>query len=185
MLLISNASGGLNPRLRSGDILLIADHLDLMGRRTACLAGSARLPSRSGGPTPYDPELLAAAQELAWENGFACSRGTYIAVLGPNYETRAEYRAMRRMGGDVVGMSTVPEVLAAIRYGMRVLAMSTVTNVACPDAPVATAAQEVVDIAASAEPKLRKIVMGILDRFFGESSLDSATLSGIQARSAS
>ena len=169
MLLVSNASGGLNPRLRSGDILLIADHLDLMGRRTACLAGSARLPSRSGGRTPYDPELLAAAQDLAWENGFACSRGTYIAVLGPNYETRAEYRAMRRMGGDVVGMSTVPEVLAAIRYGMRVLAMSTVTNVACPDAPVATAAQEVIDIAASAEPKLRKIVMGILDRFFGES----------------
>jgi purine-nucleoside phosphorylase len=166
LLIVSNASGGLNPRLRSGDILAIADHIDLLGRRTGTLSVPSRLPSRSGGPLAYDPELIDLVQELARREGFACHGGVYVAVLGPNYETRAEYRAFRRLGGDVVGMSTVPEVLAARRCGLPVLALSTVTNVACPDRLSATAAEEVVDIAAGAEPRLRTLVMGVLQQRF-------------------
>lgn len=166
LLLVSNASGGLNPQFRSGDIMAMADHINLMGRHTRSLSVPNCLPSRSGGPVPYDPELIDLAQELARSSGFACHRGTYVAVLGPNYETRAEYRAMRRLGGDAVGMSTIPEVLAAIRCGLRILALSTITNIARPDAPIAITAQEVVDIAATSEPKLRKIVTGVLERCF-------------------
>ena len=169
LLMVSNASGGLNPQFRSGDIMAMADHIDLMGKRTSSLSVPNGMPSRSGGWLPYDPELIDLAQELARRGGFACHRGTYIAVLGPNYETRAEYRALRRLGGDAVGMSTIPEVLAAIRCGMRVLALSTITNVARPDALAATAAQDVVDIAATAEPKLREIVVGVLERYFSAS----------------
>jgi purine-nucleoside phosphorylase len=166
LLIVSNASGGLNPRFCSGDIMALADHINLMGRRTSALSPTGRMPSRSGQPLPYDSALIDLAQEIARQQGFACHRGTYIAVLGPNYETRAEYRAMRRLGGDAVGMSTVPEVLAAIQHGMKVLALSTITNIARPDLPTITEPQVVVDLAATAEPKLRQIVIGVLERYF-------------------
>lgn len=169
LLVVSNASGGLNPQFRSGEIMALADHLDWMGRRTASLGvrdhSSAFPPSRRGTGKLYDPQLLDWAQEVARCGGFACHLGTYVAVLGPNYETRSEYRAMRKVGGDAVGMSTVPEALAAARLGMRVLALSTVTNVAKPDAPSMTEAQEVIDIAATAEPRLRSIVLGVLAKW--------------------
>jgi purine-nucleoside phosphorylase len=176
LLLVTNASGGINPRLRSGDLMVLADHIDLMGQRTACLSVTPGLPSRSGRRTPYDPDLIELAQEVARSNGFTCSQGTYVAVLGPNYETRAEYRWMRRIGGDAVGMSTVPEVLAAGHLGLKVLAISTVTNVACPDVLQSTAGEDVVDIAATAEPKLRKVVMGVLERYFAVSCVEEAQL---------
>lgn len=169
LLIVSNASGGLNPQYQSGDVMAVADHLDLMGRRTAAPATSAGTPMspiRSGGPNPYDARLIDQAEQIARRAGFACHRGTYVAVLGPNYETRAEYRALRRLGGDAVGMSTVPEVLAANRCGLRILALSTITNVARPDALTSTEAQQVVDIAATAEPKLRAIIKGVLQRSF-------------------
>lgn len=164
VLIVSNASGGLNPRFGSGDVMAVADHINLMGQRTARLSQGSKQPSRSGDSTPYDPDLIDVAQEIARREGFACHRGTYVAVVGPNYETRAEYRAMRRLGGDAVGMSTVPEVLAARRCGMRVLALSTITNIARPDAPTTTTPQEVVEIASMAEPKLGQIVIGTLQR---------------------
>jgi len=170
LLLVSNASGGLNPQYQSGEVMAIADHLDWMGRRTARLGDipcDVEHPSASrlGRTSLYDPVLLDWSQEIARRAGFPCHRGTYVAVLGPNYETRSEYRAMRRLGGDAVGMSTVPEVLAARRCGLRVLALSTVTNVARPDAPTTTEAQEVIDIAATAEPRLRTILLGVLERW--------------------
>ena len=100
--------------------------------------------------------------KAAWNLGFALQRGTYIAVTGPSYETRAEYRAFRRIGGDCVGMSTVPEVLAAAACGLKVLGLSTITNVACPDAPKVVSAQEVVEVARIARPRVRGILQAVL-----------------------
>jgi purine-nucleoside phosphorylase len=169
LLIVSNASGGLNPQYQSGDLMALADHINLMGHRSALLCRNGMMPSRSGQPNPYDSRLIDLAQEIARREDFSCHRGTYVAVLGPNYETRAEYRALRRIGGDVVGMSTVPEVLAAMRCGLRVLALSIVTNVARPDAPTTTEPQHVIDIASRAEPKLRHIVDGVLSTLFRDS----------------
>ena len=169
-LIISSASGGLNPQLRSGDILVLEGHVDLMTRMpesdaesepghgcTAVSAIECRLPS------PYDDTMRSNALAVARGTGFTARRGVYVGVTGPNYETRAEYRMLRRLG-DVVGMSTVPEVLVAAECGLRVLALSVVTNVARPDALASTTADEVVDLAARTEPKLRTIVLDQLAR---------------------
>ncbi|MEX0817944.1 MAG: purine-nucleoside phosphorylase, partial [Pirellulaceae bacterium] len=179
LLIVSNASGGLNPQYRSGDIMVLEDHIDLMGGRNAfslkqrsarsSTGSEARrtgsrnassleqrsAPIRVKPSTPYDSELATIALGIGRRQNFACHQGVYVGVTGPNYETRAEYRFLRRIGGDVVGMSTVPEVVAAAEAGMRVLALSAVTNVAKPDAPDTVDALEVVDIAETAEPKLR------------------------------
>ncbi len=162
LLIVSNASGGLNPQYSSGDIMVIDDHIDLMGNRNAVTASPRSATIRVKQPFLYDRELASLAISIARHENFVCHRGVYVGVTGPNYETRAEYRFMRRIGGDVVGMSTVPEVIAAAAAGLRVLALSAVTNVAKPDAPDAVDALEVVDIAEHAEPKLRAIVIGIL-----------------------
>lgn len=204
LLIVSNASGGLNPQYRSGDIMVLEDHIDLMGGRNAvsltrrehfAVANLARdwatrrstssleprehwrsqwhtassweqrsAPIRVKPPTPYDSELAMVAMGIGRRQNFACHQGVYVGVTGPNYETRAEYRFLRRIGGDVVGMSTVPEVVAAAEVGMRVLALSAVTNVAKPDAPDTVDALEVVDIAETAEPKLRAITIGIVEQ---------------------
>lgn len=170
LLLVSNAAGGLNPRFAPGDIMLLEDHLNFMGNRVPCPANSqgaaTGIPVRD---TPYDQRLIERALRIAREHDFPAHRGVYVGVTGPNYETRAEYRFMRRAGGDVVGMSTIPEAIAAAQLGMRVLAMSVVTNVARPDAPrrpdvpgPKVTAQEVVDVAEQAAPRLQAILMGIL-----------------------
>jgi purine-nucleoside phosphorylase len=161
-LILTNASGGLNPQFRSADLMVIADHIDLMGSRTARIVRSSDCPSRVGRAAVYDSELIEVAQTSARRHGFACHRGVYVSVLGPNYETRAEYRFMRRIGGDAVGMSTVPEVLVAAQCGMRVLAISTITNVARPDAPRRVDAHEVIDVASQAEPRLRQIIKDVV-----------------------
>ena len=159
LLIVSNASGGLNPGYRTGDIMLIEDHINLLGARTAVGGPSdSLLPVRTTAPSVYDAPLLDLAAETARCGNFTAHRGVYLAVTGPCYETRAEYRAFRRLGGDAVGMSTVPEVLAAAAAGLRVLGLSTITNVAQPAAPQKTEAHQVVDVAAQAEPKLRRIV---------------------------
>jgi purine-nucleoside phosphorylase len=142
--------------------MVIDDHIDLMGDRNALSSGERSATIRAQQPVLYDNELATMAVSIARRANFACHRGVYVAVTGPNYETRAEYRFMRRIGGDVVGMSTVPEVIAAANSGMRVLALSAVTNVAKPDAPDAVDAKEVVDIAEHAEPKLRAIAIGVV-----------------------
>jgi purine-nucleoside phosphorylase len=167
LLIVSNASGGLNPQYSSGDIVVLDNHIDLMGHRNA-LSTTERTVSICTEPQAfYDRELADVAVSIARRENFACHRGVYVAVTGPNYETRAEYRYMRRIGGDVVGMSTVPEVIAAANVGLRVLALSAVTNVAKPDARDAVDALEVVDIAEHAEPKLRAITIGIVRHFCG------------------
>jgi purine-nucleoside phosphorylase len=129
----------------------------------------------------YDRELAAAATCTARRFDFALRRGIYIAVTGPSYETRAEYRAFRRIGGDCVGMSTVPEVLTAAACGLRVLGLSTVTNVACPDAPKVVSAEEVVEVARIARPRVRSIVQDIVGQTFLSAVQDSNSMAGRNA----
>jgi purine-nucleoside phosphorylase len=186
LLIVTNASGGLNPRFRGGEIMVLVDHINLLfraGRRNprgmaedgpAVAAGwsgpswgqvaSERdlgVPASFAG---YDADLVEETFRIARLENFVVHPGVYVAMIGPNYETRAEYRFLRRLGGDAVGMSTVPEVLTAVHLGMRVLALSVITNTARPDAPQRVEAQEVVDWAARAEPNLVKILHGIVAR---------------------
>jgi purine-nucleoside phosphorylase len=112
---------------------------------------------------PYDAELIEKTLEIARRENFAAHRGVYVAVTGPNLETRAEYRFLRGIGADVVGMSTVPEVLVAVHSGMRSLGLSVITDMCLPDALQPANIEEILAVAATAEPKLRKIVMGVLE----------------------
>lgn len=164
LLVVSNAAGAVNPEYRTGDVMAIEDHINLMGVNP--LTGPTndtlgdRFPDMS---RPYDFDLIDQAQTIARQQDFTCHRGVYVALSGPNYETRAEYRFLRKIGGDVIGMSTVPEVIVAHQLGVRVLALSTVTNVCLPDALGETDGDEVVAAASNAERKLRAIVLGISD----------------------
>ncbi len=167
-LVVSNAAGGVAPRFRIADIMLIVDHIDLQHGRVPLrfgnlnYSGVARVDGLCArGRAPYDPQLIEIAMETARQRNFAATCGTYWATLGPNYETRAEYRMMRRLGADVVGMSTVPEVLCAQRHGMRVLAMSMVSNIACPDVPIKADHDEVLAAGTHAAPKMQAIVAAI------------------------
>lgn len=162
-LIVSNAVGGLNPQLAVGDVMVIDDHINFLSHNP--LTGNnddqlgPRFPDMS---CPYDGPLAERALAIARDENFSCQRGVYIAMLGPNYETRAEIRMLRTLGGDVVGMSTVPEVLVAAHAGLRVLGLSTVTNVCSPDRPITTSGEEVVAAAHRVQEKLRKLVMGIV-----------------------
>lgn len=159
MLLVSNAAGGVNTNWEIGDVMLINSHIDFMWRASPAL-GRCNHPGRPTGRCDrlYSAELISSALKHARQCGFVLYEGVYAAMLGPNYETRAEYRFLKKIGADVVGMSTVPEVAAASQYGLNVLAMSVVTNIAKPDAIGATLGTEVVDVAAIAAPKLKSIV---------------------------
>ncbi len=163
LLVVSNASGGLNPSYASGGIMVINSHINFMWNDHG---GAGLFPSRSPlcRENPYDETLIQQALAIARQENFAAYEGVYVAVAGPNYETRAEYRFFRKIGGDVVGMSTVPEVLIARQLGMRVLGLSTVTNLATPDTPVKTEAEDVVAMARQAGSKLRKIVSTIIEK---------------------
>lgn len=154
-LIVSNASGGLHPHFRQGDLMLIDGHIDLMGRRM----GVSPSPCLS---SPYDRPLCERASATARRHDILLHRGVYVGVLGPNYETRAEYRALRRLGGDAVGMSTIPELHAAAACGLRAVAISTITNVAVPDAPTVNDGNHVLDAAQAAQPRLRRIVLELL-----------------------
>lgn len=162
-LIVSNAAGGMNPKFRTGDLMLIDDHINLMFVRCDVPRGTSEA-DRVPRPRPrlYDDQLIETAERIARQANFVAHRGVYVGVTGPTYETRAEYRCFRRIGGDCVGMSTVPEVLAAAECGLRVLGISTVTNVAKPDVQSIVSSDEVVNVANQVQPKLRAIVMGIL-----------------------
>ncbi|MGB9689420.1 purine-nucleoside phosphorylase [Thermogutta sp.] len=163
LLIVSNACGGMNPHYRKGDIVVIDDHINLMNGNP--LIGpnddslGPRFPDMS---RPYDPVLIDRALAIARREDFVAHRGVYVAVTGPNLETRAEYRFLRGIGADVVGMSTVPEVIVAVHAGMRVLGLSVVTDMCLPDALEPAVVEDILRVAAEAEPKLRKIVLGIL-----------------------
>ena len=164
-LVVSNACGGLNPMWSAGDLMLIADHINLIG--DSPLIGpnderfGARFPDLS---MPYDDSLRALARTVAADAKLPIREGIYVAVAGPNLETRAEYRFLRAIGADVVGMSTVPEVLVAIHSGMRVLGLSIITDMCLPDALEPATLERIVAVANTAEPKLTALVRGVLQR---------------------
>lgn len=157
-LAITNASGGINPNFKSGDIMIIDSHIDLMCRwsRASSVAAANQRPSKR--VDCYDSEMAQLARQCARANDFEIQNGIYGALLGPNYETRAEYRMLRRIGADVAGMSTVPEVSVACKLEMRVLALSVITNVANPDSLTPTTGEEVIDAAQVAAPRIGQIL---------------------------
>jgi purine-nucleoside phosphorylase len=163
-LIVTNAAGGLNPDLNPGDAMLITDHVNVMGNNP--LVGpnedaiGPRFPDLS---RAYDPELRALALDVARREGITLRQGVYVAWLGPTYETSAERRYLRLIGGDAVGMSTVPEVIGAKHAGMRVLGLSAITNVATgsPDQPP-DSHEEVVAMAKIAGKKLVRLVRGMI-----------------------
>ncbi len=162
-LLISNAAGGMNPHFRRADLMLITDHINLQGVNP--LIGpnhdpwGPRFPDMSD---PYDPELRELAARLALENGIALQQGVYCAVSGPNLETRAEYRFLRTIGADVVGMSTVPEVIVASHMGIRVLAISVITDECFPDSLKEISIPDILAAAAEAEPRLTALMRNVV-----------------------
>ena len=148
-LLLTNAAGGLDPTMRPGDIVVLHDHIDRVRCEGRLPPSSNPRPSR-GRSDVYSQPLVDLAVAAAARKGFRCRSGVYVYVSGPTYETRAEYRMFRRIGGDVVGMSTVPEALRAAALGLEVTAASVVTNVAKPDAPSITDAHDVCEAATNA-----------------------------------
>jgi purine-nucleoside phosphorylase len=163
LLVVSNACGGMNPQYRRGDIVVIEDHINLMGGNPLLGVNDDRLGPRFPDMLrPYTPELIELALAIARRADFVAHRGVYVAVTGPNLETRAEYRFLRLIGADVVGMSTVPEVLVAVHAGMRVLGLSIVTDMCLPDALEPVNIEHILAPAAAAEPRLRAIVLGVL-----------------------
>lgn len=165
VLVVSNACGGMHPLWAPGDQMLIADHINLLGDNP--LVGphepalGVRFPDLSAA---YDPALRALAREVARAAGITLREGVYVAVQGPNLETRAEYRMLRAMGADVVGMSTVPEVIVAVQGGMRVLGCSIITDQCLPDALEPASLEKILAVAAEAEPRLTALVRGVLER---------------------
>ncbi|HEX5444242.1 MAG TPA: purine-nucleoside phosphorylase [Pirellulales bacterium] len=163
LLIVSNACGGMNPHYACGDVVVIDDHINLMGGNPLIGVNDDRLGPRFPDMCwPYDRPLIERALEIARRENFAAHRGVYAAVTGPNLETRAEYRFLRQIGADVVGMSTVPEVIVAVHAGLRVLGLSIVTDLGLADALAPHDLNHILAHAAAAEPKLRKIVLGIL-----------------------
>jgi purine-nucleoside phosphorylase len=164
-LIVSNACGGMHPLWAAGDLMVISDHINLLGDNP--LIGpnddtlGARFPDMS---EPYDPALRALARAVALQHGITLREGVYVAVQGPNLETRAEYRFLRGIGADVVGMSTVPEVIVALHGGMRVLGLSIITDQCLPDALEPASLAQIVGVARSAEPKLAAVVTGVIAR---------------------
>ena len=160
-LIVSNAAGGVSPKLGVGDIVVIRDHINMMGGRTNW-DQDRHVPALTRQGDLYDSAMSRVAMEVAVGKQFSAYEGTYLATLGPTYETRSEYRMMRRIGADVVGMSTVPEVLAAARVNLRVLGLSMVSNVANPDRPLKADHAEVLEAGRRAEVKMEAIVRGVL-----------------------
>jgi purine-nucleoside phosphorylase len=164
-LVVSNACGGLNPLWSIGDLMLIADHINLQGDSPLIGPNDDRLGPRFPDlSAPYDPALRQLAREVALAQKLALREGVYVAVAGPSLETRAEYRFLRAIGADVVGMSTVPEVLVAIHAGMRVLGLSIVTDMCLPDALEPATVEKIIAAAGRAEPKLAAVVRGVVER---------------------
>ena len=164
-LIVSNACGGLNPLYRKGDVMVIEDHINLLGLNPLIGPNDERLGPRFPDMIePYDRALQTLAMQAALEANIAAQRGVYVAVTGPNLETRAEYRFLRLIGADVVGMSTIPEVIVAVHCGLRILGFSIVTDMCLPDALKPVSIEEIIAVANEAEIKLRTIVRGVLER---------------------
>lgn len=162
-LFVSNACGGMNPLFKKGDIMLINDHINLLGDNPLIGPNDDRLGVRFPDMSePYDRKLLELASRVALENKVKVQNGVYVAVTGPCLETRAEYRFLKMIGADVVGMSTVPEVIVGVHAGLRVLGLSIITDLCLPDALEPVSVEEIISVAKRAEEGLSRLVCGLL-----------------------
>jgi purine-nucleoside phosphorylase len=164
-LFVSNACGGMNPNYRRGDVMVMADHINLLGDNPLIGKNEDELGPRFPDMSEaYSSELIKLAEEAALENKIKLQKGVYVAVPGPNLETRAEYRFLRAIGADVVGMSTIPECIAANHMGMKVLGISVITDECFPDALKPVGLNEILEAAATAEPKLTTITKEVIKK---------------------
>ncbi len=163
LLVVSNAAGGMNPYYKLGDIMVIEDQINLMGDNPLIGINDDRLGPRFPDMCePYTQALVDRALEVARKENIVAHKGVFVAVAGPNLETRAEYRFLRGIGADCVGMSTVPEIIVAVHCGMRAVGMSIVTDLCFPDSLEPADVQKIIATANDAEPKLRTLVRGVL-----------------------
>lgn len=163
-LFVSNAAGGMNPEFLIGDIMVITDHINLFPEhplRGKNFPTGPRFPDMH---QAYDPQLIALADEIAAEKGIRLMHGVYVGVQGPTFETPAEYRMYRILGGDTIGMSTVPEVIVANHCGIRVFGISIVTDLGGFDVPVEVSHEEVQVAANKAQPLMTEIMREIIRR---------------------
>ena len=164
-LVVSNACGGMNPLWAPGDLVLLSDHINLLGDNPLVGSNDERLgPRFPDMSAPYDPELRAVARAAALELGIVLREGVYVAVPGPSLETRSEYRMLRAIGADVVGMSTVPEVIVAVHAGMRALGISIITDQCLPDALEPADISRIIATATQAEPSLTRLIRSLVGR---------------------
>ncbi|RMD48059.1 MAG: purine-nucleoside phosphorylase [Ignavibacteria bacterium] len=164
-LLVSNACGGMNPQFSQGDIMLITDHINLLGDNPLIGPNEDELGPRFPDMSePYSTELIKLAEQIALDNKIKVQKGVYVAVPGPNLETRAEYRFLRTIGADVVGMSTIPENIVANHMGMKVLGISIVTDECFPDSLKPVNVEEIIATAMNAEPKMTLIMKKVVEQ---------------------
>jgi purine-nucleoside phosphorylase len=164
-LIVSNACGGMHPLWGPGDLVLLSDHINLLGDNPLIGANEERLgPRFPDMSAPYDPALRDLARAAALELGLVLREGVYVAVPGPSLETRAEYRMLRALGADVVGMSTVPEVIVAVHEGMRTIGISIITDQCLPDALEPADIGRIIATANRAEPQLTRLVTAVVER---------------------
>lgn len=176
VMVLTNAAGGLRPGMQPGDLMVIADHLNLMWRNPLIgqvVPGEERFPDMSD---PYDARFRRVAEEVALERGIPVTQGVYAALLGPSYETPAEIRMLSRLGADAVGMSTVPEVLVARALGVRCLGISCITNLAAGLGGEKLSHDEVMREGANARARLVPLVRGVLPRIAGLNSASEAAV---------
>ncbi|MCM8758931.1 MAG: purine-nucleoside phosphorylase [Candidatus Omnitrophica bacterium] len=163
ILIESNAAGGLNPLFKTGDIVIITDHINLTGHNP--LIGEnydeigVRFPDMS---QPYDEKIIEIAERVALENKIPLKKGVLVGLTGPNLETKAEYRFLRAIGADMVCMSTIVEVIAAVHAGLRVFGLSVITDMCLPDALKVATFEEILAVASSSEPFLTELVENII-----------------------
>lgn len=164
-LIVSNACGGLNPNFQRGDIMLINDHINFLGDNPLIGPNDDELGPRFPDMSePYTERLIETAENVALDLTIKMHEGVYLAISGPMLETKAEYRYMRQLGADVVGMSTVPEVISAVHMGLEVLGISVITDECFPDALEPVSLDDVLEAAGMAEPKMTQVIIGVLER---------------------
>ena len=163
VLIVSNACGGMNPQFGKGDLMLIEDHINLLGDNPLIGPNDDRLGDRFPDMChPYDRELLQLGRRIALEEQIVCHQGVFVAVSGPNLETRAEYRFLRNIGADVVGMSTVPEVIVGVHAKMRIMGISVITDICLPDALEPVSLPDIIATANEAEKRMRVLVKRVV-----------------------
>jgi purine-nucleoside phosphorylase len=164
-LIVSNACGGVNPLFVPGTIMAITDHINLLGDNPLIGPNDPRIGPRFPDMSePYSKELLELAMKVALQNGIRLEQGVYASMSGPSLETRAEYRMLKTLGADVIGMSTVPEVIAAVHAGIRVLGLSVVTDACLPDALEPADIKKIIAVADKTEPVLVRLIEKVLEQ---------------------